>query len=64
MSSKEASWAVMVPLLVSWEVSPRGDLHPGEEEEEAVGVEPHLEVEAAVEAEAEEEVDIGKAAGG
>lgn len=61
MSSIEASWAEMVPQRFSWEVSPRGDLHPGEEEE-VVEVEPHLEVEAAVEA--EEEVDIWKAAGG
>lgn len=58
MSSKEASWAEMVPQLVSWEVSPRE-----EEEEVVIKVEPHLEVEAAVEEE-EGEVDIWKAAGG
>lgn len=50
MSSKEVSWVEMVPQLVSWEVRPRGDPHP--EEEEVVAVEPHLEVEAEVVAEA------------
>lgn len=49
LSSKEASWVEMVPLLISWEVSPRGDPHP--EEEAVVAVEPHLGVEAAVAAE-------------